>query len=154
MATAKQIAKRQAYVEKIIGFVHQLLTTKGKTLKHEEHSCHYYALRELKLDGFTFTDEGAFTMFGGEEVTIHYNGFKVFWVKYHNIKECEVLEFDTSMPCPDWQTPLKKLMRTGVARIAKRIEGSEKKLVTKNQNAMQQVRAQMDLEAEAHRLRL
>jgi len=148
----KQISDRQAFVEKVIAFVGDLLNAKGKVLKHEEHSAHCYSLHELELDGFKFQDEGSFTMFGGDGVTIWYQGWKVFEVEWHDIKKVEVKEFDTSMPCPDWRTPLKKLMRTGVARIAKKIETTEKKAAAHNQNAMQRVKAQMDLEEEARRL--
>ena len=155
MTTLKQqVANRQKFVERIIEFVRLLLNEKSETLKYEEHSAHTYSHRRLMFEKFTFEDEGTFTMFGGEQVTVWYDGFKVFSVKWHDLKECEVLEWDTDLPCPDWQTPLKKLMRLGPKRIVAKIDKIENKSKKENKNAMQQVKAQMDLEAEAARLHI
>ena len=152
----KLVKERQQYIEKVVNFVHNLLTGESECLKFEEHNSHCYQHRRLILDKFTFEDEGSFTMFGGDEVTIWYDGFKVFQVKYWDIKKCEVLEFDINMPCPDWRTPLNALMRNGPKRVASRAkwekERSKKKAETQNKNLMQQVKEQMELEEEARRL--
>jgi hypothetical protein len=148
------IAERQRYVEKVIRFVHDLLNAKGKVLKHETHSSHMYSLRELKFEDFTFTDEGSFTMFGGDEVTICYKSWLVFQVKYHDIKEAEVEQFDTTMPCPDWQTPLKKLMRRGVTRIAAKIDRANKRMEAHYLKDIQIGEKAKQLRKEMERLRL
>jgi|HubBroStandDraft_1064217.scaffolds.fasta_scaffold132079_5 hypothetical protein len=148
------IAERQRYVEKVIRFVHDLLNAKGKVLKHETHSSHMYSLRELKFEDFTFTDEGSFTMFGGDEVTIHYKDWLVFQVRYHDIKEVEVQQFDITMPCPDWQTPLKKLIQRGVTRISAKIDRANKKTVARLQRDVAVGVEASKLRKEMERLRL
>src|SRR5271157_3476717 len=148
------IAERQKFVEKAVRFVHDLLTAEGKVLKHETHSSHMYSLRELKFEGFTFTDEGSFTMFGGDEVTIRYQGWLVFQVKYHDIKEAEVEQFDLTMPCPDWQTPLKKLMRLGIPRISAKIAAVKKKYEAKSNKDFKALMVHEQLRKEMERLRL
>jgi hypothetical protein len=150
----KMIAQRQRYVEKVIGFVHKLLTAKGTVLQQETHSSHHYALRELKFEGFTFTDEGSFTMFGGDEVTILYKSWLVFKAKYHDIKEVEVEQFDITMSCPDWRTPLNKLMHLGVPRIAAKIDSEQKRADTQFLKNMQTDTVQKQLRKEMERLRL
>jgi hypothetical protein len=150
----KLIAERQAFVEKIVRFVHDLLNTEGKVLKHETHSSHMYSLREMEYQGFRFRDEGSFTMFGGDEVVIYFQGWKVFEVRYHDIKEAEVKEFDLTMPCPDWQTPLKKLMRQGVTRIAAKIDQAKKKSEAQYQKDIGIGNAQKQLRKDMERLRL
>jgi hypothetical protein len=70
----KLIAERQKFVEKVIRFVHDLLNAEGKVLKHETHSSHMYSLREMEYGGFRFRDEGSFTMFGGDEVVVYFQG--------------------------------------------------------------------------------
>jgi hypothetical protein len=149
--TEKLIAERQKFVEKVIRFVHELLNAEGKVLKRETHSSHMYALREMEFEGFRFRDEGSFTMFGGDEVVVYFQGWKVFEVKYHDIKEAEVKEFDISMPCPDWQTPL---MRQGVTRIAAKIDQAKKKSEALYEKDLQIGSAQNRLRKEMERLRL
>jgi hypothetical protein len=150
----KLIAERQKFVEKVIRFVHDLLTAKGKVLKHETHSSHMYSLRELEFEGFRFRDEGSFTMFGGDEVTIYFQGWRVFEVEYHDMKEVSVKEFDLTMPCPDWQTPLKKLMRLGIPRIAAKIDRAKAKVNVQYLKDIQIGTAQKQLRKEMERLRL
>ena len=148
------IAERQKFVEKVIRFVHDLLTAKGKVLKHETHSAHMYSLREMEFEGFKFQDEGSFTMFGGDGVTIWYRGWLVFEVEYHDLKEVTVKEFDLTMPCPDWQTPLKKLIRRGVKQIAARIDREKAKVNAQYLKDIQIGNAQKQVRKEMERLRL
>ncbi len=150
----KLIAERQKFIEKVIRFVHELLNAEGKVLKHETHSSHYYRLRELEFEGFRFRDEGSFTMFGGDEVVIYFQGWKVFEVRYHDIKEAEVKEFDLTMPCPDWQTPLKKLMRRGVKQITAGIDRARARVGAQYLKDIQIGNAQKQLRKEMERLRL
>ena len=150
----KLITERQTFIEKVVPFVHELLNAQGTVLKHETHSAHMYAFREFKFEGFTFQDEGSLTMFGGDEVTIFYQGWLVFKVRYHDIKEAEVKEFDHSLPCPDWRTPLKKLMQRGVSRISAKLAAVKKKAETKYQKNVQVDAVQKQLQKEMERLRL
>ncbi len=148
------IVERQKFVEKVIRFVHELLNAEGKVLKRETHSCHMYSLRELQLEGFKFMDEGSLTMYGGDVVTISFNGWLVFEVKYHDIEEAEVLQFDLTMPCPDWQTPLKRLMRLGIPRISAKLEAAKKKFAARADKDFKAVTAHQELRKEMERLRL
>jgi len=148
------IVQRQKFVEKVIQFVHDLLRAKGSTIKYEQHSAHTYHLREMEFDGFKFQDEGSFTMFGGDGVTIWYKGWKVFEVEYHDLKEVTVKEFDLTMPCPDWQAPLRGLMRSGVTRIAAKIDREKKRADVRFLKDMQIGAAQKQLRKEMERLRL
>lgn len=148
------IAERQRFVEKVIRFVRDLLNAKGKVLKHETHSAHMYSLREMEFEGFKFQDEGSFTMFGGDGVTVWYRGWKVFEVEYHDLKEVTVKEFDLTMPCPDWQTPLKSLMRRGVTRIAAKIDRANKRMEAHYLKDIQIGEKAKQLRKEMERLRL
>ena len=148
------IAERQRFVEKTIKFVHELLNAEGKVLKHETHSCHMYSLRELQFEGFKFMDEGSLTMYGGDIVTIYFQGWKVFEVRYNDLDKAEVKEFDLTMPCPDWQSPLKKLMRLGVPRIAARIDKAKKRAEALYEKDIQIGAAQKQVRKEMERLRL
>lgn len=150
----KLVAERQKFVEKVISFVHDLLRVKGSTIKYEEHSAHTYHLREMEFQGFKFQDEGSFTMFGGDGVTIWYQGWKVFEVEYHDLKEVTVKEFDLTMPCPDWRTPLKKLMRRGVKSIAAKIDRAKARADAQYEKDIQIGTSQKHLRKEMERLRL
>jgi hypothetical protein len=58
------------------------------------------------------------------------------------------------MPCPDWQAPLRGLMRSGVTRIAAKIDREKKRADVRFLKDMQIGAAQKQLRKEMERLRL
>lgn len=69
----KKVLARKAWLIKIVDFVEKIVLEHGECLAYKEHSAHTFSKHELKdVRGFTFSTEGSFSMFGGENIRIWY----------------------------------------------------------------------------------
>lgn len=154
---AKKVAERQRFLEQVIHFVHSMVMQRGKRLKYDESSDHTYSVRELQdFCGFTFTTEGAYTMFGGQNIVVHCDGSQeskrvVLEVEWWDIKELHVHAFEPNIR---WQRSLLRLMQDPKTALARYDKGKaeEAKRATKANPALQE--ADERLQAAAKRLGL
>lgn len=120
---SKKVADRQRFLEKVTHFVHSVVAQRGQRLKYEQSSGHTYSVRELQgFLGFTFTTEGTYTMFGGQNIVIRFDSGDanaknpiVLEVEWWDLKELHVRAFELAIP---WQRVLLRLMQNPEASLA------------------------------------
>lgn len=109
-----KVEARQRFLEQVIHFVSSVVSQRGKRLMYDQSSCHTYSVRELQnFFGFTFTTEGRYTMFGGQNIVVQYRSGatreskRVLEVEWWDPKELRVHVFDSGMR---WQHALLRLI--------------------------------------------
>lgn len=108
LALAKQVEKRQRWLEEVIDFSSGLLSKCGQVLFYQEHSCHTTMTQELKgFHGFSFWSHGAYTMFGGEKLKVWFHNTLVLEIEWWDTQTLHVQVFDPSMA---WRRKLTALM--------------------------------------------
>lgn len=158
---AVKVAARQKFIEEVLQFVGAVVFNHGTQLKYEVHNWHTYSENELKnFSGFSFYNEGSYSMHGGEMTKVWYHPgvaepkpeHLVLHVTWHELAKCEVKKFDESL---GWQRAIRPVMRNQ-ARIAKQKEAADKRAKEKQARdaarAAELRRARADLEQNAARL--
>lgn len=95
-----QLMRIERCIPRIIGRL-------GKVEWEKEHDCYTESLSTLRNNGgFDFSHRGSFTMFGGDNISISYNGVEVLNLDYWEIDRPHVRKYSGG----SWETVLEPIL--------------------------------------------
>lgn len=107
----KEVRERKFLISKIVHFVQKIVSAKGRVTSRREGSSNTHIVSEFALSPFLFRLDTGQTMFGGNDVVVHYKGAEVCRVHWQvftfSPKEAEVRYFERRSA---WLQVLKRWM--------------------------------------------